>query len=284
MSFDTERFCFGELPTVYAKRTTHIPDNDDDDEIWPTRRWKHFVPNSTTLSGEEKLQHDYLKEFFVGCYCVLSLDNKVFYQAIDSEVAKDLSKWGIDHTPQTYRRVVNERIRRLDDALDNEVAQQQQQQRQQQQEQGGARSGGGSGAAGAGSSSGGGGGGAGSGGAGSSSGGGGGGGSGRGDDHMRLTRLMKHKMALDLDDFPREDLDVEDMGLPITQLIPMSSKKLKELRHDPLYYNFHPCHDMTAQNLQNYNLLKLYAVRRDGKIVMAHPKSTKRQLKKTYIG
>lgn len=519
---EVERFDFGES-IVYAKRTTHVPDNDDDDEIWPTRGWKHFVTNSTTLFGDKKIQHDVLKKYFVGCCAVLSLNKKDFFQATDSEVAKDLSERGINHTEQTWRKVVNEQLRRLE-ALDNESGQpvaQQQEQRQQQQEQGGARSGGGSGAAGAGagtcyakytntlsrvtkrskeldprsmpsvssgrggggarsggagrSRSGGGGGrgrreleaqmtrrgaqtephkrskrgefllstfggdwcsleiirdapaepleldgvlvngetkanvtfvrvtnkslennnfipglvlsvaadvtpekreacekmirlwregkalvkfgksskllrapdseiwdalgangvlgkihdcldmstektrdnvyatvmayltavkfalidaeeaeaaasgaaggrGAGSGGAGSySSGGGGGGGRGCGDGHMILARLMEPNMPLNLGEFPREDLDVENEDIPITQLIPMCSKKLKELRDDPLYYKFPSCYDTTGEDLKNYNLRKMYAVRRDGKIVMAHPSRTKSQLRKTLL-
>ena len=118
---DVKRFVFGEY-IVYAKRTTHVADDDDGDEIWPTRRWTYFVPDSATLSGDKKIEHDVLKKYFFGCFAVLSLNNEDFFQATDSEVVKDLCERGINHTEQTWRKVVNEKTRRLD-AMDNESGQ-----------------------------------------------------------------------------------------------------------------------------------------------------------------
>ena len=111
----------------------------------------------------------------------------------------------------------------------------------------------------------------------------GGGGTGSRGESERLAKLMETNMPLDPNIFPHEDLEVDDKTCPIEYLRPMSLKKLKELRDGSVYYNFPSCYNTTSV-VKDYNLGKMYAVRRDGREVMVSPSCMGHHLGKTLKG
>lgn len=117
---EPEQFTLSNGTTFYAKGTPCIGEN----EKWTRHSWGYFVGDTTNLSYNEKVRLLDLRELFVGCFVVLSLDGEDFYQATRKEVDKELAKKEIDceitdkisrsAVPRgTWRRVVNERARRL---------------------------------------------------------------------------------------------------------------------------------------------------------------------------
>lgn len=111
----------------------------------------------------------------------------------------------------------------------------------------------------------------------------GGGDTGSRGERERLAKLMETNMPLDPNVFPRESLEVNEETVPIGYLRPMSSEKLKELQDGPSYYDFPSCYDTTPV-VKHYNLGKMYAVRHDGREVMASPSRMGNHIRNTLKG
>lgn len=114
------RFALG-ANVLYAKRTPFMPDG----KALPTRKMPDFVRDTKKIPKQHRRDISNLREYFLGCFAVISLDGKTYYQASEKEVQDDMRDREIDVSfcktlqlsslpDRTYQRVVNEKVRRLD--------------------------------------------------------------------------------------------------------------------------------------------------------------------------
>lgn len=122
MNVEPERFTFGDN-TLYAKRTPYMQDC----KTWPTCEFPNFAREFKKVSRGDQRHFRHVRSYFSACFAVISLDGDKYFQATKQELQEDLRKTGIHdrvrnilrvktYPDDTWRRVVNEKVRRLDRA------------------------------------------------------------------------------------------------------------------------------------------------------------------------